>query len=139
MKTSSCKGKGRRFQKDIVTILRHKYKLDIDESGAISDDCYNGDIAARLMGGAGVDIIMSPAAQSIIPFDIECKNVEKINIWSCLNQAEHNAKRIPLLVFKRNRSKTYACIELDKLLELMKNDEFIKKGRAMGKTVLWNE
>ena len=42
---------------------------------------------------------------------------------SSLEQAETNAgKHIPLLVFKRNRSKIYATIEFERLLELLDED-----------------
>jgi len=51
---------------------------------------------------------------------VECKNQEKLNIWSSLQQAEDNAgEHIPLVVFKRNRSKTYVAFELDKLMEIL--------------------
>jgi hypothetical protein len=72
------------------------------------------------MGESGEDIKLSPAARKLIPYSFECKNQEKLSIWSSLEQAESNAgKHIPLLVFKRNRSKTYAVLEFDKLLELL--------------------
>jgi hypothetical protein len=72
------------------------------------------------MGESGEDIKLSPAARKLIPYSFECKNQEKLSIWSPLEQAESNAgKHIPLLVFKRNRSKTYAVLEFDKLLELL--------------------
>ena len=36
-----------------------------------------------------------------------------------IQQAEDNAgEHIPLVVFKRNRSKTYVAFELDKLMEI---------------------
>ena len=73
------------------------------------------------MGQSGRDISLSPAAEKIIPFDVEVKNQEKLNIWSAINQAESNTKegRIPMVVFTRNRSKTYAVIEFDKLTDLL--------------------
>jgi len=56
----------------------------------------------------------------LFPFSVECKNQEKLNIWSSLEQAEINSgKHAPLVIFKRNRSKTYAVLEFDKLLELL--------------------
>ena len=51
---------------------------------------------------------------------MECKNQEKLNIWGALEQAEENSgDHAPLVIFKRNRSKTYAVLEFDKLLELL--------------------
>ena len=68
----------------------------------------------------GEDVLLSPAARKLFPFSVECKNQEKLNIWSSLQQAEDNAgEHIPLVVFKRNRSKTYVAFELDKLMEVL--------------------
>jgi hypothetical protein len=108
----SRKGKGRKLQQLIRDKLLDKHKEQLVE----------GDIESRGMGQSGTDIVLSPLAQTYIPFDIEAKNQESISIWKCLEQAETNTKtgRIPLLVFKRARSKTYCCLEFDKLLELIR-------------------
>lgn len=46
---------------------------------------------------------------------------QHINIWGSISQAEENTKegRIPLVVFRKNHSNTYAVIEFEKLLELL--------------------
>jgi hypothetical protein len=130
MKTSVCKAKGRNFQKDVVMKLRQKYLLDFDSVSdtdgvfilpKAKDDCYSGDITARMMGGAGTDIVLSPAAQKLIPWDIECKCQQSLNIWSALKQAEANSVkgRIPLLCFKRNHTEAYCCLKLDDFLRLL--------------------
>lgn len=78
------------------------------------------DVRSTTMGDSGEDVLLSPAARKVFPFAVECKNQEKINIWSSIEQSEQNAgKHIPLLVFKRNRSKKYAVLEFEKLLELL--------------------
>ena len=65
-------------------------------------------------------LLLQITSSKLFPFAVECKNQEKINIWSSIEQAEQNAgKHIPLLVFKRNRSKKYAVLEFEKLLELL--------------------
>ena len=47
-----------------------------------------------------------------------------MNIWGALEQAEDNSgNHTPLVIFKRNRSKTYAVLEFDKLLELLNESE----------------
>jgi len=112
MKTRSAKNKGKRLQKQVQQLLLEKtHPIGLVE----------GDISNTIMGEAGRDIKLSPAAESVIPFDIECKNQEHINIWSSIQQAEDNTKegRIPMLVFSKNRSKTYAVVELEKLLDLL--------------------
>ena len=63
---------------------------------------------------------LSPAARKLIPYSFECKNQESLNIWSSLQQAEENSGDYdPVLIFKRNRSKTYAVINIDKFIELI--------------------
>ena len=72
------------------------------------------------MGDSGEDILLSPAARKLFPFSVECKNQEKLNIWSSLEQAETNSgNHIPIVIFKRNRSKTFVALEFEKLLELL--------------------
>lgn len=112
----SRKTKGQEFQKEIVKILRKRFLYD---TGV--DDCFKGDIQAVTMGNSGVDIKLSPDAQAFIPFDIEAKRVERLDLWKAIKQAEDNTDsgRIPLICFKRNRSKIYAILELDDLLYVM--------------------
>ena len=91
MKTSSAKAKGRRLQQQFMQLLIEK--LDIDSE----------DIESRSMGAGGEDLIMSKAARNKFPYSVECKNQEKLNIWSAWEQASNN-KGIydPLIVIKRN-------------------------------------
>ena len=109
MKPSSRKGKGRRLQNFLRDKI-HDYFPSLRE----------GDVKTAVMGESGEDIILSPAARDLIPFSFECKNQERLNIWESLSQAEDNCgKHTPAVVFKRNRTKTYAVLEFDKLLELL--------------------
>jgi hypothetical protein len=117
MKASSAKGKGRRLQ----NYLRDKL---YDYFPSLRD----GDIKGAVMGESGEDIKLSPAAKDLIPYSFECKNQERLNIWESLNQADGNADgRIPVLVFKRNRTKTYAAIDLEAFLELIGDHNDIKE------------
>lgn len=70
------------------------------------------------MGASGEDLLLSPAARSIIPFSIECKNVESINIWKALEQAAGRAHP-PLVVFRRNNTKPHVALPFDAFLELL--------------------
>ena len=113
MKASSSKAKGRRLQDFVRDTLRGMFT-------SLEDD----DIKVAIMGESGEDIKLSPAARKIIPFSFECKNQERLNIWSSLEQAEENSNdRTPVLVFKRNRSKTYIAIEIDSFLTLIKEKQ----------------
>ena len=117
MRISSSKAKGRRLQNYVRDRLKEVFIKDWKKLPALEDD----DIKSQTMGMTGEDIVMSPDAKKIIPYSFECKNVEKINIWSALEQAETNCEgRTPVLVFKRNRSKTYVVIEFDSWLDTIK-------------------
>ena len=111
MKTRSAKNKGKRLQNSVRDILLETFKEDLEPD----------DIKSAVMGESGEDIQLSPAARKFIPYSIECKNQEKLNVWSSLEQAEDNSKdSTPVLIFKRNRSKTYAVIEFKEFVELIK-------------------
>ena len=110
MKTASKKGKGRRLQNYVVDKLLFLYSC-----------LENDDIKSAIMGESGEDVKLSPAARKKIPYSFECKNQERLNIWGSLKQAEDNSNGFdPILVFKRNRTKTYACIDFDLFLNLIK-------------------
>ena len=110
MKTSSGKAKGRRLQNKVRDVLLEHFSEELEPD----------DIRTAIMGETGEDIKLSPAARRLIPYSFECKNQEKLNIWSSLEQAEKNSgNHTPLVIFKRNRTKTYAVLEFDKLLELL--------------------
>ena len=111
MKSRSAKAKGRRLQQKVRDLLLEKFSEELEPD----------DIRSAVMGDSGEDIQLSPAARKLIPYSIECKNQEKLNIWSALEQAEDNSKEsTPVLIFKRNRSKTYAVIEFKEFVELIK-------------------
>ena len=109
MKPRSAKNKGKRLQNKVRDLILEKFnQLEPD------------DVRSVTMGESGEDILLSPAARKLFPFSTECKNQEKLNIWSSLKQAETNSgKHIPIVIFKRNRSKTYVALEFEKLLELL--------------------
>jgi hypothetical protein len=111
MKTRSAKNKGKRLQNNVRDVLLETFK----------DELELDDIRSQIMGMSGEDIVLSPAARKLIPYAFECKNQEKLNIWSALEQAESNGEKgTPVLVFKRNRSKTYAVIEFKEFIDLIK-------------------
>ena len=76
MNTRSAKAKGRRLQNEICRMLLEHFKENLQE----------GDLRPAIMGETGEDIKRSPLAKKIFPYSIECKNQEKLNIWSALKQ-----------------------------------------------------
>lgn len=126
MNTKSRKAKGRRLQQKVVElILNHYPQLQKD------------DVQSRSMGASGEDIILSPFARSLVPFSIECKNQEKLNVVSAFNQAKTNSEgHIPLLVHSKNRGDTLATLRLEDLLRLVSgfSEEEYQEFREMIKT-----
>ena len=117
MKTSSKKGKGRRLQ-NFVRDKLYEYFPSLR----------TGDIKSAVMGESGEDIKLSPAAEDLIHFSFECKNQERLNIWESLLQAETNSNnRTPVVVFKRNRSKTYIAFEFEEFLTLIGDNSVREK------------
>ena len=108
----SIKAKGRRLQNFVRDLLRKAFP-------SLEED----DIKSQTMGMPGEDIVLSPAGKKAIPYSFECKNVEKLNVWSAIEQATDNAEdRNPVVVIKRNRTIAYAVIKLEHLIELIGED-----------------
>jgi hypothetical protein len=80
------------------------------------------------MGASGADLLLSPAARRVFPFYVECKNQEALNIWAALAQADKGSiassptppLTAPLVVFRRNKTETYAALPFSTLLNLVK-------------------
>jgi len=111
MRTSSCKAKSRRLQDAVCKQLLEHYKGILEE----------GDLHPAIMGTSGEDIKRSPLGKKVFPYSVECKNQEKISIWAALQQAVENCPEgdKPVVIFKRNRSETYAVLKFDDLLDLL--------------------
>jgi len=74
------------------------------------------------MGMTGEDIILSPQARKSIPYSFECKNVERLNIWKAIDQAQTNCDdRVPIVIIKRNRIDPYAVIPVEEFIRLIKD------------------
>jgi len=111
MKTSSAKQKGRRFQQEVRdTLLEVGCGLEPD------------DIRSASMGAYGEDILFSPAARKQFPFSIECKNVEKLSIWRCIDQARSNAPEgtTPMVAFTRNREVPHVAMPMEEFIKIYK-------------------
>ena len=77
MQARSAKAKGQRAVKDVQSAIL-KYFPDLT-----SDD-----VTVTPSGVNGVDLKLSSEAKTKIPFAIEVKNQERLNIWEALKQAE---------------------------------------------------
>ena len=112
MKTSSAKAKGRNLQKWVVSQL-------VEHLGANPED-----IESRPMGSSGEDVIMGVQTRKLFPYSIECKNQEKVNVWSAYEQAESNCKGYePVVVIKKNRKKPLVVIDAEYFVKLHEEKE----------------
>ena len=110
MRPQSAKAKGRRLQQQFRELL-------IEELGIHPED-----IERRSMGAGGEDLIMARAAREKFPYSIECKNVEKFNVWEAYKQASENSKDYePLVVMKKNNHKTLVVLDAESFVKLFKN------------------
>lgn len=109
---ASRKAKGRNLQKHVADLILETFP------SLTENDC-----KSTPMGSSGSDIWLSEAALKLFNYDVECKNVEKINIWSAITQSEERAtknNRKSLIVFKRNRCEPYVTLKLTDFINLIK-------------------
>ena len=109
MRPQACKSKGRRFQQKVARSI-------LDAFPHLTED----DVTSTSMGAPGEDIKLSAAARRALPLSLECKCVERLNVWQCIEQAQSNTPvgATPCLVFSRNRSPSYAVVPWETLLGL---------------------
>ena len=107
MKVQSAKAKGRRLQQWVRDKLIEML------------DVHPEDIESRSMGAGGEDLIMARAARSKFPHSIECKNVEKLNIWEAYEQATANRGDYePIVVIKKNGKKPLVVVDAEYYISL---------------------
>ena len=114
VKTQSAKAKGRRFQQWVRDQLIEKLEVHPE------------DVESRSMGAGGEDLIMARAARQKFPHSIECKNVEKLNIWDAYEQASANCGDYePVVVMKKNGKKPLVVVDAEYYISLFggKTDE----------------
>lgn len=115
MLTSSAKNKGRKFQQVVCKAL-----LDTFSEAGLEQD----DITSRAMGQNGSDCLISPAARRVVGnLQIECKNVEKLNVvwefWDHFRKYK-DTDNLSLLVHKRNNTKPLVTLTLEEFLRIYK-------------------
>jgi hypothetical protein len=107
MKVQSAKAKGRRLQQWVRDKLIEML------------DVHPEDIESRSMGAGGEDLIMARAARQKFPYSIECKNVEKLNVWEAYEQAQANSGNYePILVMKKNGKKPLVVVDAEYYIQL---------------------
>lgn len=107
--TASRKAKGRRFQQAVRDDIIKRLGID------------PGDIQSTGMGQAGCDLYLSPEARKWFPYAVECKNQEKVSLWSWWDQCVTNAENedlVPLLLIRRSRTEPLAVLWWDDFLAM---------------------
>lgn len=109
MRPQSAKAKGRKLQKEVRNAILETFPT-----------LHPDDVRSTSMGAAGEDILLSHAARTAFPYSVECKNVERLNIWEAIQQAKDNAgPHTPMVAFKRNSHEKWAAIPFDHFMELV--------------------
>ena len=111
MNPSSAKAKGRRLQQWVRDRLIESLNIHPE------------DIESRSMGAGGEDLIMARAARQKFPHSIECKNVEKLNVWEAYEQAAANSGNYePIVVMKKNGKKPLVVVDAEYYIKLHSPD-----------------
>lgn len=120
IKVSSAKAKGRNLQKLIAKKISEL--LDIPYG---KDE----EIESRQMGGSGVDVVLSKRVLKLFPYSIECKNQERFNVVSAIQQTIDNQKENTewLLFFTKNRFPTTVIMDCNHFFEILQRLQNVKK------------
>ena len=104
MKTSSAKAKGRKLQQWVRDVLIEKLNVHPE------------DIESRSMGAGGEGLSMARDARQKVTFSIECKNVEKLNVWEAYQKAKSKCNDYEaIVVLKKNQKKPLVLLDSDYL------------------------
>lgn len=110
IKPSSAKNKGRRFQQWVRDMILSTFPV-----------LEPGDVRSTSMGAMGVDILLSPAAERLFPFAVECKNNKSNSIYALYDQAVANrGKMEPILFVKADRRKPLVVLDAEFFFEWLK-------------------
>lgn len=112
MLTASAKQKGRRLQQWVATqILERWLSLEPD------------DVRSTSMGAGGEDIQLSPAARSLLPLSIECKNLQSMAFYKWYDQAVANCPKDcePIVVAKANHRTPVVIVDAEYFFDHYEN------------------
>lgn len=107
MKTKSLKAKGRVLQNLTRDYILGSFPLNI------------WDVTCAVMGESGVDIKLSQDAKKYFNFNVECKNVERLNLWAAWAQASKREGAPPLLVVKKNKMQPLVVLDMNTFFNLL--------------------
>jgi hypothetical protein len=79
------------------------------------DDC-----RSTSMGATGEDVLLSPAARALVPFQIECKNKAKFQGHTFYEQALEHGEHEPLVIVKRDYGIPLAMLSAETFFRMLK-------------------
>lgn len=82
------------------------------------------DVLSTTMGDKGVDVKLSQAAVELFPYSVECKAVDRVNLWESWKQARANTGKglQPALFIKRSHLAPVVVIDAEHFLELVRKE-----------------
>jgi hypothetical protein len=113
IKVSSRKAKGRSLQQEVCRKLSEATCIEYDPKS-------DGPIMSRPMGSHGCDIILTGVAKEKIPYSIECKAQENLNLKGSIAQAKTNQ------VEGTDWLLVYDCKKMEEPVVMMGLEAFLK-------------
>lgn len=108
MSAKNNKSRGRNGEREIRELLLSYFpELEPDDVRLVGS------------GASGEDILLSPAARKLIPWQIEVKRRKNISVLRFMEQAEGHGEHTAIAFFREDRGKWYACIEAKHVLSLL--------------------
>jgi len=100
--------KGKRFERKVANRLNERFGTNVRRTPMSGGMTIKGDI---------IDL-EGPLAQ----FSFECKNQERLNIWSALKQSQDDAAidgRTPVVVFTKNHQLDFVAMKFEDWMNLI--------------------
>lgn len=105
----SNKAKGRKGQQDVRDMLLGLFEeLEFD------------DIRSTSMGASGADLLLSPAAKRLFPYEVEVKRKKKIGAARFMEQAKEHGGLEPVAFFREDRGVWYTVLTAEHFLDMIK-------------------
>jgi len=106
------KNKGAAGQKQVQKIILEQFpELE-------ADDC-----RSNPMGNGGEDILLSPQARKLMPWNIEVKRKKKFSAARYMEQADGHGKHESVVFFREDHGPWYSIVTTEYLFKLLKGTD----------------
>lgn len=86
----------------------------------INTELQPDDVKSTSMGAGGEDVMLSPAARKLVPFQIECKNQKQVAVYKWYDQAVEHGKYPALLIIKQNHREPLVILDASLFLKILR-------------------